>query len=242
MTDPDEKFCLKWNDFSRNIIGSFSDLREEENLFDCTLSCGDKQIQAHRLILSACSGYFKNIFKLNPHNHPLLYLRGIKFDDLQSILTFMYQGEVNVAQKDLSNFLLIAEDLKVKGLTQGKKSSSEPVKKPSPAPPVKTDQLRSLLLPAPPPLTQVARKPSDKNIVEASDDHDVLELTDEVKTEPGPNTITHYHDDEGVDPTAEYEEEGMVEYGDFTGNGSFSGQMIGHEDPGFKGKQYLLLS
>merc|ERR1712227_370025 len=125
MTDSDEKFCLKWNDFSRNIIGSFTDLRDEENLFDCTLSCGDKQIQAHRLILSACSGYFKNIFKLNPHNHPLLYLRGIKFDDLQSILTFMYQGEVNVAQKDLSNFLLIAEDLKVKGLTQGKKSTSE---------------------------------------------------------------------------------------------------------------------
>ena len=36
----------------------------------------------------------------------------------QAILEFMYNGEVNVSQEDLNSFLSVAEDLKVKGLTQ----------------------------------------------------------------------------------------------------------------------------
>ena len=38
--------------------------------------------------------------------------------DFQAILEFMYNGEVNVSQEDLNSFLAVAEDLKVKGLTQ----------------------------------------------------------------------------------------------------------------------------
>ena len=56
----------------------------------------------------------------SPHQHPLLYLKGVKYSDLQSVLHFMYQGdgEVNVAKEDLKSFLTAAEDLKVKGLSQ----------------------------------------------------------------------------------------------------------------------------
>ena len=92
-----EKFCLRWNDFESNISKSFREIREDKDLFDCTLSCGSKQVQAHKLILSACSPFFKAVFKQNPHNHPLLYLKGISYDDLQAILQFMYHGEVNVS-------------------------------------------------------------------------------------------------------------------------------------------------
>ena len=144
--DSTEKFCLKWNDFERNVSFAFSELRDVGDLFDVTLSCGEKQIQAHKLILSACSTFFRNIFKHNPHQHPLLYLRGIKYEELQSILDFMYHGEVNVAQADLSNFLLVAEDLQVKGLTQNKNTPNT-TKRPS-----LPSKAKSILLPAPPPL------------------------------------------------------------------------------------------
>ena len=50
--------------------------------------------------------------------HPLLYLKGVKYADLVSVLNFMYHGEVNVAQEELNSFLAVAEDLKVKELTQ----------------------------------------------------------------------------------------------------------------------------
>jgi hypothetical protein len=50
----------------------------------------------------------------NPHHHPLLYLKGVKLADLQAVLNFMYNGEVNVAQEELNSFLALAEDLQVK--------------------------------------------------------------------------------------------------------------------------------
>ena len=135
-----EKFCLRWNDFETNISVAFREIREEKDFFDCTLSCGTRQIQAHKLILSACSPFFRSILKQNPHQHPLLYLKGVEFNDLQAVLNFMYHGEVNVAQEELNSFLSVAEDLKVKGLTQNNATDSPAANKPKlfksdPAPP-----------------------------------------------------------------------------------------------------------
>lgn len=117
-----EKFCLRWNDFETNINEAFRDLRDSKDFLDVTLVCEDEQIQAHKVILSACSSFFHSILRRNTHQHPLIYMKGIKFSDLQSVLSFMYQGEVSVAQEDLNSFLFVAEDLRVKGLTQNQQS------------------------------------------------------------------------------------------------------------------------
>merc|ERR1712142_721268 len=114
-----DKFCLRWNDFENNFSSSLKDLREEKDFFDVTIACDDSQMQAHKVILSACSTFFRNILRRNPHQHPLLYLKGVKFKELVSVLNFMYMGEVNVAQEELNSFLAVAEELRVKGLTQG---------------------------------------------------------------------------------------------------------------------------
>jgi len=119
-----EKFCLKWNDFEKNISGAFKELRDDKDFFDVTLACDDEQIKAHKVIISACSPFFRSVLRTHPHQHPLLYMRGVTFSDLRAVLDFMYHGEVNVAQEDLNGFLAIAEDLKVKGLTQNQSASS----------------------------------------------------------------------------------------------------------------------
>jgi len=121
-----EKFCLRWNDFETNISSAFRELRDDKDFFDVTLACDDEQIQAHKVILSACSPFFRNILRRNPHQHPLLYLKGVKYTDLQSVLNFMYHGEVNVAQEELNSFLAVAEDLRVKGLTQNSSNNPKP--------------------------------------------------------------------------------------------------------------------
>ena len=113
-----EKFCLRWNDFETNISAAFREIKDDKDFFDVTLACDDNQIQAHKVIISACSPFFRAVLKKNPHQFPLLYLKGVKYTDLQAVLDFMYHGEVNVAQEELNSFLAVAEDLKVKGLTQ----------------------------------------------------------------------------------------------------------------------------
>merc|ERR1712013_763197 len=118
MGGSSEKFCLRWNDFESNISGAFRELREDKDFFDMTLACDDEQLQAHKVIQSACSPFFRTVLRRNRHEHPLLYLKGVKYADLVSVLNFMYHGEVNVAQEELNSFLDVAEDLKVKGLTQ----------------------------------------------------------------------------------------------------------------------------
>ena len=119
-----EKFCLKWNDFETNISSAFRELRDDKDFFDVTLACDDDQIQAHKVIISACSPFFRNILRRNSHQHPLLYLKGVKYTDLQSVLNFMYHGEVSIAQEELNSFLTVAEDLRVKGLTQSHSSKN----------------------------------------------------------------------------------------------------------------------
>jgi len=129
-----EKFCLRWNDFETNISVAFRELREEKDFFDVTLACDDSQLQAHKVILSACSPFFRNVLRKNPHQHPLLYLKGVKYKELLSVLNFMYMGEVNVAQEELNSFLAVAEDLRVKGLTQNNSESGDKAKVEKPAP------------------------------------------------------------------------------------------------------------
>ena len=57
-----------------------------------------------------------NILKNNPHSKPLIYLKGIKFSELQFVLSFIYKGEASVAMSDVGSFLAVAEDLELKGL------------------------------------------------------------------------------------------------------------------------------
>merc|ERR1711892_951854 len=114
----ENKLSLNWKDFETNMTAALKDLREEKHFFDVTIACEDNQIQAHKVILSACSTFFRNLLRRNPHQHPLLYLKGVKYKELLGILDFMYNGEVNISQEELKQFLAIAADLKVQGLTQ----------------------------------------------------------------------------------------------------------------------------
>jgi len=144
-----EKFCLRWNDFESNISSAFRELREDKDFFDITLACDDEQIQAHKVILSACSSFFRNVLRRNSHQHPLLYLKGVKFTDLQSVLNFMYHGEVNVAQEELNSFLAVAEDLKVKGLTQNLSQTGSTGSQNNPPPTKQPQQVKSTPRPLP---------------------------------------------------------------------------------------------
>ena len=139
-----EKLCLQWNDFKENITASFGSLRHDEDFADVTLACEDgKQVEAHKVILASSSPVFQKILKSNKHAHPLLYMRGMKSEDLLAILDFLYCGETNVYQEDLDSFLAIAEELELKGLMgKSKQEEQEIPTKPSEVPVTKNVALK----------------------------------------------------------------------------------------------------
>ncbi|XP_021914819.1 broad-complex core protein isoforms 1/2/3/4/5-like isoform X11 [Zootermopsis nevadensis] len=113
-----EQFSLRWNNFHNNLTAGFHALLQEEDLVDVTLAAGGQFVHAHKIVLSVCSPYFKELFKVNPCKHPIVILKDVGHKELVAILQFMYQGEVNVQQEDLATFLKTAELLQIKGLTE----------------------------------------------------------------------------------------------------------------------------
>lgn len=112
-----DQFCLRWNNFQTNIVSALDSLKCSEDLVDVTLTCEGKNIKAHKVILSACSPYFRSVFKENPCQHPVIILKDVLADDIVSLLSYMYQGEVFIEESKLSSFLHTAALLQVKGLT-----------------------------------------------------------------------------------------------------------------------------
>lgn len=118
------QFSLRWNNYVTHVTEAFNVLRFENDLVDVTLCCDGGKIRAHKMLLSACSNYFKQIFKENPCQHPVIIFRNFKYDDLNAIINFMYHGEVNIFQEQLESFLITAELLEVKGLTDNVEDES----------------------------------------------------------------------------------------------------------------------
>ena len=65
MDNDDTQLCLKWNNFSTSITSAFHNLQDSQELLDVTLSAEGQQLKAHRLVLAACSPYFRDVFKVN---------------------------------------------------------------------------------------------------------------------------------------------------------------------------------
>ncbi|KAK9709154.1 BTB/POZ domain [Popillia japonica] len=106
----DEKYALNWSSYADHFKHAFTQILESNDFVDVTLSCEGKKIKAHRVILSACSTYFYDIFKDNPCNHPTVVLR-------------------DVPTEHFSSFLQTAELLQISGLIPEKpKLLSEPLK------------------------------------------------------------------------------------------------------------------
>ena len=109
-------------------------------------------MQGHKVILSACSPYFKKILKDNPCRHPVLILNDIELEVLDALMTYMYNGTVSVPHNKLQTFLKTAEALKIKGIVDtgpcddsagSDSGSASPA--PAPAPALLPAQVQELL-------------------------------------------------------------------------------------------------
>ncbi|XP_071523325.1 uncharacterized protein [Panulirus ornatus] len=123
-----ELLSLKWNNHRTTFYHVISGLRNKETYTDVTLACEGKFYPVHKLVLSTCSEYFSDIFDRTPCKNPVVVLKDIQCQDLEFLLDYMYIGEVNVRQNELSSLIKAAECLRIKGLAvpdeEPKKSGS----------------------------------------------------------------------------------------------------------------------
>ena len=169
------KLNIKCNDFKDNICATFGSLREDKDFADVTLACEDgQQVEAHKVILAGSSPFFQKLLKRNHHPHPLIFMRNVSSENLEAIVDFLYFGEANVLEQTLESFLAVAEELKVKGLTQNGPSSPGR-REPAPAP---KRQIVTDPVPPPPP-----KRPRPPPPVAAPEVEEIQEVAS-VKAEP----------------------------------------------------------
>lgn len=133
-----QQFCLRWHNhqvkfllgigrfgftlLSRpnsqtSLLSSLPLLLDQSHLTDVTLIAEGRNIKAHRVVLSACSTFFSELFRtLDGPLYPVIVLPGASFPAVVALLTFMYSGEVNVYEEQISTLLSLAETLGIKGL------------------------------------------------------------------------------------------------------------------------------
>ena len=91
MSRSSDKFCLQWNSFRENTSSTFAQLREDKNFTDVTLVCEDgQQVKAHKFVLASSSSFFNALLKKNIHPHPLIYMRGLRLEDILAMMDFIY--------------------------------------------------------------------------------------------------------------------------------------------------------
>ena len=109
---------LQHSQFLSNFVGSFKELRTDEELFDVTLACEDETVEAHKVVLSASSPFFRKVLSKTKQDHPFIYLKGVLHQDLLALLDYIYIGETEVPADDINRFIEAARELKIKGLAE----------------------------------------------------------------------------------------------------------------------------
>lgn len=121
----DKQYAFNWNNHMSHIRSSLAVLLNESVLVDVTLCCEGGRLSAHKILLSMCSPYFREVFKENPCSHPIVILKGVSCRVMRQLLQFMYDGEVTVDCDDFNAFMKTAELLEVYGLTENVEEGEE---------------------------------------------------------------------------------------------------------------------
>ncbi|CAL4124463.1 unnamed protein product, partial [Meganyctiphanes norvegica] len=109
----------------RQMITGYTKIRNARSTYtDATLAVEGKFYHVHKLVMSTYSEYFCDVFERTPCKSPVIVLQEVQSRDIETLLDYMYLGEVKVNKKNLASLLKTAENLKIKGLTVPIKDSS----------------------------------------------------------------------------------------------------------------------
>ena len=121
-----EKYSLTWQTYTDHLKSMMKDLMMKEDFSDVTLVTEDKKhIKANINILSACSPVFKDILKKDKNSNQIIYLRGIQYSEMESILQFIYLGEAKFYEERMNEYLGLFISLEIKELCNPESKSND---------------------------------------------------------------------------------------------------------------------
>lgn len=91
---------VQWN--QPYLRTCFANLLRQNRFCDVTLACDNGEtLMAHRAILCSCSEYFSRVF-CSVEKDAVVILKDCNYDDVKLIIQFIYNGEINVEQVEIS--------------------------------------------------------------------------------------------------------------------------------------------
>ena len=112
-------YNLQWQDYTDHLREMLHSMLKSTEFTDVTLVCNDDQeIQAHKVVLTASSPVFKRMLRNKNHPNPIIYLKDVNFQDMDSILQFIYLGQTTFNQNRINEFLQVAKSLEIKELSK----------------------------------------------------------------------------------------------------------------------------
>ena len=112
------EYCTLTNaTFENNIRHTFKRLKEEELHFDMSIYCSGQIMQAHKIVVSASSGFFSEVLSHISHSKPLIVLNHMSPSLITNMLNFICHGEICLSTKENTSFLEAAVELKIVGLS-----------------------------------------------------------------------------------------------------------------------------
>ncbi|KAM9839409.1 kelch-like protein 40b [Aulostomus maculatus] len=86
------------------------DLLENEKLVDCVLKIKDKEFPCHRLVLCACSSYFRSIFlsDLEESKKQEIVLEDVEPGVMGLVLKYLYTSKINVTEQNVQDIFAVA--------------------------------------------------------------------------------------------------------------------------------------
>ena len=113
----DIKFCLIKSDHQVNCQPMLQQMLITGAFSDVTLVCDDqKQLKAHKSVLSACSPMLREILEINRNDSSFIFIRSTDFNVLKSVMQYIYLGKAVFPRESVVEFLNVAKILVIRDL------------------------------------------------------------------------------------------------------------------------------
>ncbi|MBN3300286.1 kelch-like protein 41a [Amia ocellicauda] len=91
------------------------ELLDDNKFIDCTLKVGDRSLPCHRLIMAACSPYFREIFfaEEGKESKKEVVLENVDPKIMDMIVTYLYSAEIDLTDENVQDIFAVASRFQI---------------------------------------------------------------------------------------------------------------------------------